>query len=85
LPSASSFRARAKFGEPEYAPLLAALAARQIEVFDLAPALLAALEQNSYCALYTAPADCTGHFGATGSGVVADAVIAELRRRGLVK
>jgi hypothetical protein len=85
LPSASSFRARAKFGEPEYAPLLAALAARQIEVFDLAPALLGALEQNSYCALYTAPADCTGHFGATGSGVVADAVIAELRRRGLVK
>jgi hypothetical protein len=85
LPGASSFRVRAKFGEPEYAPLLAALAARQIQVFDLGPALLSALEQNSYCALYTAPADCAGHFGAAGSGVVADAVIAELRRRGLVK
>ena len=43
LPGASSFRARAKFGEPEYAPLLAALAARQIEVFDPGPALLVAL------------------------------------------
>jgi hypothetical protein len=29
-------------------------------VFDLGRALLSALEQNSYCALYIAPADCAG-------------------------
>ena len=85
LPGASSFRARAKFGEPEYAPLLAALAARQIEVFDPGPALLAALGQRSYCELYAAQADCTGHFGIAGSGLVADVVMAELGRRGLIK
>ena len=85
LPAASSFRARAKFGEPEYAPLLAALAARKIEVFDPGPALLAALGQRSYCELYAAPADCAGHFGIAGSGLVADVVMAELGRRGLVK
>ena len=42
LPGASSFRSRAKFGEPEYAPLLTALAARHVDVFDPSAALLAA-------------------------------------------
>ena len=84
LPGASSFRARAKFGEPEYAPLLTALAARNIDVFDPGPALLAALGPRSYCDLYSAPADCEGHFGIAGSGLVADVVKAELRRRGLI-
>src|SRR5262245_25425662 len=60
LPGASSFRARAKFGEAEYAPLLVALAARQIEVFDPGPSLLVALGQRSYCELYAT--DCAGHF-----------------------
>jgi hypothetical protein len=83
LPGASSFRARAKFGEPEYAPLVAALAARQVEVFDPGPALLVALGPRSYCELYAA--DCAGHFSIVGSGVVAEVVMAELGRRGLVK
>jgi hypothetical protein len=83
LPGASSFRARAKFGEPEYAPLIAALAARQIEVFDPGPSLLVALGQRSYCELYAA--DCAGHFSILGSGIVAEVVMAELGRRGLVK
>jgi hypothetical protein len=85
LPGASSFRARAKFGQPEYAPLLAALAAKNIDVFDPIPALLTALGQRSYCELYTVPADCGGHFGIEGSRIVADVVLAELHRRGLVK
>jgi hypothetical protein len=85
LPAATSLRAWPKFGEPEYAPLLAALAARKIEVFDPAPALMATLGQRSYCKLYAAPADCGGHFGVAGSGLVADAVMTELERRGLVK
>ena len=71
LPGDSSFRARAKFGQPEYAPLLAALAARKIDVFDPGPALLVALGQRSYCELYTVPADCAGHFGIEGSSIVA--------------
>jgi len=85
LPGASSFRARAESGQPEYAPLIAALATRKIEVFDPIRALLSALGQRSYCELYIAPADCNGHFGIEGSRIVADVVMAELRRRGLVK
>ena len=85
LPGASSFRARAEFGQPEYASLIAALANRRIDVFDPSPALLDALGQRSYCELYVAPANCDGHFGIEGSRIVADVVMAELRRRGLVK
>jgi len=84
LPGASSFRARAEFGQPEYAPLIAALAARKIEVFDPSSALLIALGQRSYCELYITPAECNGHFGIEGSRVIADVVMAELRRRRLV-
>jgi len=85
LPDASSFRARAEFGRPEYAPLVAALATRKIGVFDPSSALLSALGQRSYCELYVAPADCNGHFGIEGSRIVAEVVMAELRRRRLVK
>ena len=85
LPGASNFRAEAKFGQPEYAPLIAALAAKNIDVFDPSPALLTALGQRSYCELYTAPADCEGHFGIEGSRIVADVIMAELRQRELVK
>jgi len=86
LPGASSFRARAKFGQPEYAPLIAALAAKNIDVFDPSPALLTAVGQRSYCELYTdVPAGCAGHFSIEGGRIVADVVMAELRKRGLVK
>lgn len=84
LPDASSFRAQAEFGQPEYAPLIASLAKRKIDVFDPIRALLSALGQRSYCELYIVPADCNGHFGIEGSRIVADVVMAELRRRGLV-
>jgi hypothetical protein len=85
LPGASSFRAEAKFGQPEHAPLIDALAAKNIDVFDPSPALLTALGQRSYCELYTAPADCEGHLGIEGSRIVADVIMAELRQRELVK
>jgi hypothetical protein len=84
LPGASSFRTRAALGIPEYAPLIDALAARGVEVFDPAPALLAALEQRSYCDLYSNPVECKGHFGSAGSTIVAQVVASELRRRGLI-
>lgn len=85
LPDAASFRARAKFGRVEYQPLLAALAARHVAVFDPMPALLAALGRRSYCILFADPADCSGHFGVVGSRIVADVMAAELKRRGLVQ
>lgn len=85
LPGASSFRARAESGQPEYVPLIAALATRKIGVFDPGPALLSALGERSYCELYAAPADCGGHFGVEGSRIVADVVMAELQRRGFIK
>ena len=85
LPGASSFRARAKFGKTEYQPLVAALRSKQVEVFDPAPALLAALGSRSYCELYAFAAECTGHIGIFGGGLLADAVLTEVRRRGLLK
>ncbi len=85
LPGASSFRARAKFGEPEYQPLLTALAAKHVDAFDPSAALLAALGKRSYCMLYRWPAQCSGHFGAAGSDIAAGIMTAELRRRALVK
>jgi hypothetical protein len=82
LPDASSFRTRTASGSPEYAPLVAALSARRVEVFDAAPALLAALEHRSYCELYLV--ECGGHFSRAGSTIVAQVVSSELRRRGLI-
>jgi hypothetical protein len=82
LPGASSFRAREKFGAYEYAPLVAAMAARNVETFDAGPALLAALGSRSPCELYAQAADCNGHFGAAGGAVLAQVIAAELRRRG---
>ena len=85
LPDASSFRVRAHKGAPEYTPLLTVLAAKHVDVFDPAPALLTAVGTRSYCMLYAQPASCNGHFGIAGGAIVADVVLAELRHRGLAK
>jgi hypothetical protein len=85
LPGANSFRLRGRDGALEYAPLAATLTAKGIDVFDIAPALLAALGERSYCVLYSQTDGCGGHFGRLGSMIVAEVVAAELRRRGLVK
>jgi hypothetical protein len=61
------------------------MAARKIDVFGPGEALRAALGTRSTCELYADPAGCNGHFGIAGSGVVADVVAADLRRRGWVK
>ena len=83
LPGASSLRAHATFGAFEYAPLVAMLTARGVDVFDPGPGLLAATAGRDYCALYAAPATCAGHFGLAGSTLMAELVAAELRRRAL--
>jgi hypothetical protein len=85
LPGGNSFRLRPADGTFEYAPLVAALTAKGIDVFDTGPALLSALGKRSYCVLYSQPDGCGGHFGRFGSTIVAEVVAAELRRRGLVK
>jgi hypothetical protein len=54
-------------------------------VFDPGPALLTALGDRSYCALYAQSDNCDGHYGIFGSTIVADVVAAELRRRNLLE
>lgn len=85
LPPSSSFRAQAKFGAFEYAPLVEALSARRIDVLDPAPALLSALGTESPCTLYAFPGECLGHFGVAGGARLATVVAADLKRRGWVK
>jgi hypothetical protein len=63
----------------EYASLTEALTAKQIEVFDAAPALAAVLGDRSYCVLYSRPNDCRGHFGVLGSGILAQITAAAWR------
>jgi hypothetical protein len=85
FPGANSFRLRPRDAAFEYAPLVAALAAKGIDVFDAAPALLAALGDRSYCVLYSQPDGCGGHFSVLGARVLAEITVAELHRLGLVK
>jgi hypothetical protein len=85
LPGAPSFRVRAKYGNFEYVPLLDVLTAAGVGVFDPGPALLTALGDRSYCALYAQSDNCDGHYGIFGSTIVADVVAAELRRRNLLE
>ncbi|MDQ6701668.1 MAG: hypothetical protein M3Z96_00405 [Pseudomonadota bacterium] len=55
LPLANSFREQANYGEFEYAPLVAALAAKGIEVLDPGAAMLGALGGRSYCEFFAWP------------------------------
>ena len=84
LPSCSSFRGRSAHGEFEYAPLVAALTARGIDVIDGGTALSATLGARSYFTLYAQPATCVGHFGREGGAMMAEIVAAALIERGLV-
>jgi hypothetical protein len=85
LPGESSFRAQAKFGGFEYAPLVEQLSASGVDVLDTGPALRAALGSRSPCEMYAFPRECFGHLGVAGGGMVAQVVAAELKRRGWVK
>ncbi len=74
LPGAGSFRARARFGGPDYAPFVKAMAAKGMDVFDPASPLLAALKGRSYCELFTQQAACQGHYGVAGGALLAEVV-----------
>lgn len=94
LPLAHSFREKANYGEFEYAPLVAALQAKGIEVFDPGQAMIDDLAGRSACefytnahsgfALLTSPVPCGGHYSAAGNTTMARLVAAELRRRNFV-
>jgi hypothetical protein len=85
LPSASSFRAQARYGAFEYGPLLAALSAKRIDVIDGGNALLAALGGGNYCMLFAMPDSCSGHYGRDGGGLLATVVRDALVGRGLIR
>jgi hypothetical protein len=91
LPVAGSFREQANYGEFEYAPLVAALRAKRIEIFDPGAAMVTALGGRSACELFTrahaemawltSPVPCGGHYSGFGNTILAQLVAAELRRR----
>jgi hypothetical protein len=93
LPLSDSFRERANYGEFEYAPLVAALRAKDIAVFDPGPAMVDSLAGRSVCEFYThahaemawftSPVPCGGHYSAFANTTMAHLVAAELRRRNI--
>ncbi len=82
LPVTASFRAHTRFGQFEYQPLVADLAARRLPALDLGPAMLAARDGRSICDFFVDRLGCRGHYSILGNTIVAHAVAAELRRRG---
>jgi hypothetical protein len=94
LPLAASFREQANYGAFEYAPLVAALQAKGIEVFDPGTAMIDRLAGRSACefyirqrpatALLTSPLPCGGHYSTAGNTMMAQLVAAELRGRNFV-
>ena len=90
LPVAGSFREQANHGEFEYAPLVAALRTKHIQVFDPGNAIIAALEGRSPCELFThqqagmawlaSPLPCGRHYSSLANTILARLVGAEIRR-----
>ena len=80
MPNVASFRARARFGAPDYSPFVAAMAATGVDIFDPMPALAEALRGQSYDKLY----EKEGHFGIAGGSLLVNVVRAELMRRHLI-
>ncbi len=93
LPGSGSFREYANHGYFEYAPLVAALHAEGIGIFDPGAAMMEALHGRSICEFFvdarpafawlTSPVPCGGHYSTFANTVMARLVASELRRRGL--
>jgi hypothetical protein len=94
LPLAHSFREQANYGEFEYAPLVAALLTKDIEIFDPGTAMIDSLAGRSVCEFFThalpetawltSPVPCGGHYSTVGNTTMAQLVAAELRRRNFI-
>jgi hypothetical protein len=95
LPLAHSFRERANHGEFEYAPLVASLRAKGLEVFDPGAAMIESLGGGSVCEFYThphpevawlaAPVPCGGHYSYAGNTTLARLIANELRNRRFIQ
>jgi hypothetical protein len=99
LPLASSFREQSHFGQFEYAPLVTALQAKNIEVYDAGPPMINSLAGRSACeffihvhhdynpvkAWFTSPLPCGGHYSVAANRTIAQLVAEELRRRNFIK
>jgi hypothetical protein len=95
LPLAHSFREKGNYGKFEYEPLVAALRAEQIAVFDPGSAMIESLAGQSVCELYThphpelalvtSPAPCGGHYSVAGNTMMAKLVAGELQRLDLLR
>jgi hypothetical protein len=89
LPVAGSFREQANYGRFEYAPLVAMLRAKGIDVLDPGPAMVAEVGGRSACDLFTharpelavlsSPVPCGGHYSQFANTILARLVAAELR------
>jgi hypothetical protein len=95
LPLSDSFREKANYGQFEYAPLVAALQTKGIEVFDPGTAMIKSLAGRSACEFYshghpelawlTSPVPCGGHYSTAGNTTMAQLVAAELWRRDYIQ
>jgi hypothetical protein len=95
LPVAGSFREQSNHRSFEYIPLVAALRAKGVEVFDPGAAMNATREGRSVCEFFTrphaelawlsSPVPCGGHYSSLGNALMAQLVAAELRRRNFLK
>jgi len=91
LPLAHSFREKFNYGEFEYAPLVEALHAKGIEVFDPGPSMITRLAGRSACEFYSrphpearwiaSPVPCGGHYSIVGNTVLARLVADQLNER----
>jgi hypothetical protein len=95
LPLAHSFREKWNYGKFEYEPLVTALRAEHITVFDPGSAMIDSLAGRSVCELYThphpglawftSPAPCGGHYSVAGNTMMAKLVADEIQRLDLLK
>ena len=95
LPLAASFREKANYGEFEYAPLVASLRAKGLEVFDPGVAMIESVAGGSVCEFYShphpeigwlaAPVPCGGHYSKAGNTTLARLIANELRSRRFIQ
>lgn len=78
MPSAGSFRSLERFGTSDYSPFVTAMTAVGLNVFDPLPALVKALEGQSYCKLFAQETTCQGHYGIAGGSILARIVAEKL-------
>ncbi|WP_426609746.1 hypothetical protein [Bradyrhizobium sp. McL0616] len=96
LPVSGSFREAADFGQFEYISLVQELRARNIEVLDVGPTMLAARNGRSACDYFTqhhtgvaawllSPLPCGGHYSGLAHAIIAQLVYDELKHQDVLE